>query len=144
MFTICRRLFNGCNVAKKTSCTTGHLTFLKTSQLAGCWWTGVSRQQDISSVQGDRLRTVSKSVCTVKIFQVNSFLIQKQYEMEICFYCHYYISYFNHQRNTQLIESCIHVAIITARWTFNQDGTMTDKVYLSNFPWPSVLTVQSC
>ena len=37
-FTICRRLFNGCNV-EKTSCTTGHLTFLKRSQLAGCRWT---------------------------------------------------------------------------------------------------------
>ena len=37
-FTICRCLFNGCNVAK-TSCTTGHLTFLKRGQLAGCWWT---------------------------------------------------------------------------------------------------------
>ena len=37
-FTICRCLFNGCNVAK-TSCTTGHLTFFKRGQLAGCWWT---------------------------------------------------------------------------------------------------------
>ena len=67
-FTICRCLFNGYNVAK-TSCTTGHLTFLKRGQLAGCWWTnsGVSRQEDINSLQGDRLHTVSKSVCTVKI-----------------------------------------------------------------------------
>ena len=62
----CQRFFNGCNVAK-TSCRTGHLTFSKTSQLAGCWWIGVSRQQDINSVQGDRLQAVSKSVCTVKI-----------------------------------------------------------------------------
>ena len=71
-FNICRRLFNGCNVAK-TSCTTGHLTFLKTSQLAGCWWTDVSRQEDINSVQGDRLQTVSKSVCTVKISKIIHF-----------------------------------------------------------------------
>ena len=71
-FTLCRRLFNGCNVAK-TLYTTGHLTFLKTSQLAGCWWTGVSRQQDINSVQGDRLQTMSKSVCTVKISKLIHF-----------------------------------------------------------------------
>ena len=71
-FTICRRLFNGCDVAK-TSCTTGHVRFLKTSQLAGCWWTGVSRQEDISSVQGDRLQTVSKSVCTVDISKLIHF-----------------------------------------------------------------------
>ena len=71
-FTICRRLFNGCNVSK-TWCTTGHLTFLKRSQLAVCWWTGVSRQEGINSVQGDRLHTVSKSVCTVKISKLIHF-----------------------------------------------------------------------
>ena len=50
----------------KTSCTTGHLTFLKRGQLAD-ELTGVSRQEDINSAQGDRLHTVSKFVCTVKI-----------------------------------------------------------------------------
>ena len=69
---MCRRLFNGCKVAK-TSCTTGYLTFLKTSQLAGCCWIGVSRKKDINSVQGDRLQTVSKSVCTVKMSKLIHF-----------------------------------------------------------------------
>ena len=58
----------------------------------------------------------------------------------------------NHQWNTQLIESCIHVAVITARrtgwwwignwWTFNQDGTTTDNEYRSNCPWPSLLNAK--
>ena len=70
-FAICRRLFNGCNVAK-TSCTTGHLTCLKTSQLLGCWWTGVSRQLNISNAQGDRLQTLSKSVKMSKLIHFQS------------------------------------------------------------------------
>ena len=35
--------------------------------------TGVSRQEDINSVQGDRVHTVSKSVCTVKISKLIHF-----------------------------------------------------------------------
>ena len=35
--------------------------------------TGVSRQEDINSVQGDRLYTVSKSVCTIKISKLIHF-----------------------------------------------------------------------
>ena len=35
--------------------------------------TGVSRQEDINSVQGDRLHKVSKSVCTVKISKLIHF-----------------------------------------------------------------------
>ena len=72
-FTICRCLFNSCNVAK-TSCTTGHLTFLKrVSFLVADELTGVSQQEDINNVLGDRLHTVSKSVCTVKISKLIHF-----------------------------------------------------------------------
>ena len=35
--------------------------------------TGVSQQEDINSMQGDRLHTVSKSVCTVKISKLIHF-----------------------------------------------------------------------
>ena len=69
---MCRRLFKGRNIAR-TSWTTGHWTFVK---FACCWWTGASRQQDISSKQGDLLQAVSKFVCTVKI----SKLIHFQYK----------------------------------------------------------------
>ena len=55
----------------KTLCATGHLTFVK---FAGCWWTGASRQQDISiSKQGDRLQAMSKFVCTIKISKLIHF-----------------------------------------------------------------------
>ena len=150
---ICADAYSMAVTWQRTSCTAGHLTFLKTSQLAGCWWTGASRPQDISSKQGDRLQTVSKFVYAVIISKLIHFQSKKQYEMEICFDC-YYISDLNQQWNTQLIESCIHVSIITARrtgwwwignwWTFNQDRTTADNDYLSNSLWPSVLTVPTC
>ena len=152
-FTICQRLFNGCIVAK-TSCTTGHLTFLKMSQLAVCWWTGVSRQEDINSVQGDRLQTVSKSVCTIKISKHTHFQSKNNMKWRYVLTVitsHILITneihnWLNHVFMSLLsplaepadneLESDGHVTM--------QNGTTTDNEYLSNFPWPSLLTVQSC
>ena len=82
---------------------------LKRGQLVANELTGVSRQEDINSVQGDWLHTVSKSVCTVKISKLIHFPKNNMNWR--------YVLTVDHQWNTQLIESCIHVAIITARQT---------------------------
>ena len=79
--------------------------------------TGVSRQEDINSVQGDRLHTVSKSVFTVKIFKLIHFPKLEQHEKRYVLTVVITSNTLITNKNTQLIESCIHVVIITARRT---------------------------
>ena len=114
--------------------------------------TGVSRQEDINSVQGGRLHTVSKSVCTVKISKFIHFPknnIKWRYVFTVVITSHTLIT--NEIHNNRVFVSLLSPLAEPADSESETDGYLTrmgprstDNDYLSNFPWPSLFTVQSC